>query len=91
VKCKTQECFAKLWTTGQEGEFWYIVWDGVDGRVTILGKETGCGTNWFGFNEPADVNGWPIDLIRISDDRLVYRPLAIDAKRVPMEDEVTSR
>jgi hypothetical protein len=90
VKCETQECFAKLWTTGRQGEFRYINLGWVDSRATILGKETGCDTNWFGF-EPAVVNGWPIDLIRVSDDRLVYRPLGIDAKRVPMEDEVTSR
>jgi hypothetical protein len=32
------------------------------------------------------VNGWPIDLVRIFDGRLMYNPLLINAERIPMED-----
>jgi hypothetical protein len=32
------------------------------------------------------VNGWPIDLVRIIDGRLMYNPLGINAERIPMED-----
>jgi hypothetical protein len=39
---------------------------------------------WFRF-EPFVVRGWPIDLVRIYDERFVYGPLNIDAKRLPLK------
>ena len=32
------------------------------------------------------VNGWPIDLVKFVDGRLLYNPLGINAERVPIED-----
>jgi hypothetical protein len=59
---------------------------GVNSSAKILfSKETGCETTWFGF-EQVVVNGWPIDLVRIYNDRFVYKPLGIDAKRIPLKD-----
>ena len=45
----------------------------------------GCDATWFGF-EGAVVNGWPVDLIKISGERLLYEPLRIDAMRNPEEN-----
>lgn len=50
-----------------------------------MAKNSGCEGVWFRF-EPMVVNGWPIDLIRIIDGRLMYNPLGINAERIPMED-----
>ena len=58
-----------------------------DCRAQILFKEAGCQKVWFTF-EPWVVKGWPIDLVRIGDDRIVYEPLGIDAKRLPWKDEL---
>ena len=33
------------------------------------------------------MKGWPIDLVRIKDDRIVYDPLGVDAKRIPLKDQ----
>jgi hypothetical protein len=33
------------------------------------------------------VDGWPIDLIKIQDGEVVYKPLGLKAKRIPMKDE----
>lgn len=37
------------------------------------------------------VNGWPIDLVRIFDGRLLYNPLGINAERIPMDDTITGK
>lgn len=37
------------------------------------------------------VDGWPIDLIRIQDAEVVYEPLGLKAKRIPMKDEGRTR
>lgn len=78
-----------LWG-GRESFGMFAVWDGeANCRAQILFKEVGCEKAWFGF-EPWVVNGWPIDLVRIGDDRIVYEPLGVDAKRLPWKDEMES-
>jgi len=75
AKCDTEECIAKLWPVGRHGEF----------RAKILSREeTDCESVWFGF-EPFVINGWPMDLIKLMDGKLIYEPLGIDAKRVPID------
>ena len=37
------------------------------------------------------MNGWPIDMVRISNDEAVYEPLGIRAKRLPIKDESRKR
>jgi len=89
-KCQQEECMAKLWPVGREGEFRFVLWGRwVDYRAQILFKEAGCEKAWFGF-EPRVVNGWPIDLVRIGDNRIVYEPLGVDAKRRPLKDELVA-
>ena len=58
-------------------------------RAQILFQEAGCEKAWFGF-ERRVVKGWPIDLVRIGDDRIVYEPLGVDAKRRPLKDELAA-
>jgi hypothetical protein len=43
-----------------------------------------CGRTWGGF-ETVVVRGWPVDLIRIVDETVVYEPLGIRAKRLPLK------
>lgn len=31
------------------------------------------------------MNGWPVDMIRIEDEVLLYEPLGIKAKRLPLK------
>jgi hypothetical protein len=58
----------------------------VDCRAEIIANEKGCQATWFGF-ETVVVNGWPVDMIRISENKLVYEPLGLIAERKPMKDE----
>jgi hypothetical protein len=90
--CEKEECFAKLWTTGRDNEFRYVLlWKGmVNCRAQILKKGKGCQSTWMGFEKQV-VDGWPIDLVRIEDGRIVYRPLGVNAERIPMKDERKSR
>lgn len=32
------------------------------------------------------VNGWPIDLVRIVNETILYNPLGVNAKRAPVEN-----
>jgi len=43
-----------------------------------------CDQTWSRF-ERVVVNGWPVDMIRIEDEMLVYEPLGIKAKKMPWE------
>jgi hypothetical protein len=58
----------------------------IDCRAEIIASEKGCEGTWFGF-EGVVVNGWPVDMIRISENKLVYEPLGVSAERKPMKDE----
>jgi hypothetical protein len=58
-------------------------------RAQILFQEAGCEKAWFGF-ERRVVKGWPIDLVKIGGDRIVYEPLGVDAKRRPLKDELAA-
>ena len=49
-----------------------------------MNKGNECRVPWFGF-EAIVVNGWPVDLVQISDGKLLYEPLGINAERKPAE------
>jgi len=86
-ECIKKECFAKLWPAGREGEFRFVhEMNGVDCRASLSSTDGGCDKIWGGF-EPMVVNGWPIDLIRIEAGKVIYRPLGIEAKKVPPGDD----
>jgi hypothetical protein len=53
-------------------------------------KGKGCQGTWMGFEKQV-VDGWPIDLVRIEGGRVVYKPLGINAERIPMKDEGKTR
>jgi hypothetical protein len=61
-----------------------IIMTKADYSAKILGREIGCDRTWGGFEE-AVVNGWPVDLIKISGEHFVYEPLGIDAKRIALK------
>jgi hypothetical protein len=61
-----------------------------DCRTQIISKDKGCEGVWGGF-EVVVVNGWPIDLVRIVDGRLLYNPLGINAERIPVKDGIDKK
>jgi hypothetical protein len=58
----------------------------VDCRAEIIANEKGCEATWFWFKSVV-VNGWPIDMIRFSKNKLVYETLGVITERKPMKDE----
>ena len=69
-----KESFGSLWMFGRLAN--------ISGE--ILAKRRGCESTWFGF-EPAVVNGWPIDMVKVQNETFVYEPLGISAVRKPLK------
>ena len=88
AKCEKGGCSAKLWPVGRQGEFRCFISEmrKADCRGQIQHEEKRCDQTWFSF-EPYVVNGWPMDLVRIFDGRLMHNPLGINAERISMEDK----